>query len=166
MKKILYIITFLFLTILLLIFFGETCEADESTKLYQSQKYRISLYYNSTWKPNPNYTERYEGPDGFFMINALRGDATSIDIVVNYEVNQKLKPYGSAPQIISTIIDGEEAKLILPSKDQDPDFRNQAELIVRYPTPISINDNTYNYFVLYSDVNNIKNIGSTIKFFR
>lgn len=139
-------------------------QRQQNTKLYENKTYNVLLQYNKDWKLNTNYTERYEGKNGFFQISALTGENKKIDEVVNSEINHILKPYGSNPRITKEIIKGQEARLIMPSNDQNKEFKNQAELIVKYPKPIKINNETYYYFILWADKNNIQEISKTIKF--
>lgn len=50
-------------------------------KNYENKVYNISLKYNSSWKLNPKYNERYEGKDGFFQVSATDGQNLKIDQV-------------------------------------------------------------------------------------
>jgi len=122
------------------------------------------LRYQSYWKLNPNFTERYEGKDGFFQVSAINGENMSTDEVAKNEVFHKLNPYGSNPKIINRIIDGQEARLILPSADQAEEMQNQAGLIVEYPEAVKIGDSVYYYFVLWADEAHIEQIGNTMTF--
>jgi TolB protein len=77
-----------------------------------------------------------------------------------------LNPYGSDPKIINRIIDGQEARLILPSADQPEEMKNQAGLIVKYPEAVNINGSLYYYLILWADKAHIEQIGNTIKFLK
>lgn len=134
-------------------------------KLYLNKEYGIGLKYHGDWNPNPLYQNRYEGKEGFFQINAISG-SDKIDSIVYYEINHSLLPYGTKPIIKKLTIQGQDARLILPSKDQSPLFENVSELIVVYPTPIHIEGNTYSYFVLHANQPNIEEISKTLKFIR
>jgi len=114
---------------------------------YISEDYKISLKYPSYWESNPNYIERYEGKDGFFQVGAINGESLSIDEVTKNEAFHKLNPYGSDPKIVKRLVDGQEARLILPSADQPEEMKNQAGLIVKYPEAVKINDSLYHYLV-------------------
>jgi len=105
---------------------------------YISEDYKISLKYPSYWEANPNYIERYEGKDGFFQVGAIDGENMSIDEVAKNDTFHKLNPYGSDPKIINRMIDGQEARLILPSDDQPEEMKNQAGLIVKYPAILAL----------------------------
>lgn len=135
-----------------------------NTKLYENKTFDISLKYNPEWKKNPSYTEKYEGKDGFFQISAYSGETLKIDELAQNEANHPQKPYGSNPKITKLTIQGQEARLIMPSDDQIKEFNNQAELIVRYPKEIKINSTTYYYFILWADKNNIHKISDTLRF--
>jgi hypothetical protein len=135
------------------------------TTVYRNDEYGISLEYPSGWKPNNKYTpKRYEGSDGFFHVAAISEKQSSIDEVASLDANHKLSPYGSKPTIERLIISGQEARLILPSVDQPTDMNKQAGLIIKYPNPVVINKETYEYFQLWSDKEHIRKIGETIKF--
>jgi len=133
---------------------------------YISEDYKISLKYPSYWESNPNYIERYEGKDGFFQVGAINGESLSIDEVTKNDAFHKLNPYGSDPKIINRTIDGQEARLILPSADQPEEMRNQAGLIVKYPEAIKINGSLYYYFILWADEAHIEQIGNTLTFLK
>jgi hypothetical protein len=135
-------------------------------KVYSNAEYKVTLKYPSNWKPNPKYNDRFDGPDGFFQITALSGEGVSIDYTANNEANHILKPYGTSPVISKLIIDGQEARLIMPSKDQAKENNNQASLIIKYLKPVKINNDTYYYFILWSNKSYIKEIGNTIKFIK
>ncbi len=139
-------------------------QMQSNKKHYENKTYKVSLKYNKNWKLNPNYIERYEGEDGFFQISAYAGQSLKIEEIVQIEVNHVLKPYGSKPEITKLNIQGQEARLIIPSNDQNSDLNNQAELIVEYPKPIKINENTYYYFILWADKYNIQEIYKTFRF--
>ena len=131
---------------------------------YVNREYHIYLKYCSDWKQNYNYSDRFEGKDGFFQINALDSQGRDIDAVAKQEASHELEPYGSNPQIFNLIIQGQEARLIIPSSDQIEEMNHQAEVIVRYPTPIEIDGGRYNYFLLYADKEHIQDIAKTIRF--
>jgi len=131
---------------------------------YISEDYKISFKYPSSWKLNPNYIERYEGKDGFFQVGAINGENMSIDEVAKNDAFHKLNPYGSDPKIINRTIDGQEARLILPSADQPEEMKNQAGLIIKYPKAIKIDGSQYRYFILWADKTHIDQISNTLTF--
>ena len=133
---------------------------------YISENYKISLRYPSYWKLNPNYVERYEGKDGFFQVGAIDGENMSIDEVAKNDAFHKLNPYGSHPKIINRKIDGQEARLILPSADQAEEMHNQAGLIVKYPDAVKIGDSAYHYIILWADEAHIEQIGNSLTFLK
>jgi len=131
---------------------------------YISEDYKISFKYPYSWKLNPNYIERYEGKDGFFQVGAINGENMSIDEVAKNDAFHKLQPYGSEPEIINRTIDGQEARLILPSADQPEEMKNQAGLIIKYPKAIKIDGSQYRYFILWADKTHIDQISNTLTF--
>ena len=52
----------------------------------------------------------------------------------------------------------------LPSADQPAEMRNQAALIVKYPIPIEIESNSYEYFILWADSQHIQMLSKTLSF--
>ncbi|MFD0953435.1 hypothetical protein [Virgibacillus natechei] len=59
---------------------------------------------------------------------------------------------------------GDVACIIYPSDDQPPEMNHQAAFITAYPEPILINEDTYNYFILWADQDYLKEITSELKF--
>ena len=123
--------------------------------------YRVYFQYPAHWKKVND--ERYEGSDGFFQISAIFSEG-SIHEVCQNEAFHQLMPYGSNPRTIQIQIENQEACMIFPSEDQPPEMRGQAALIVKYPTPIQIQGNMYNYFILWVDQDHINEISSTFSF--
>jgi len=132
---------------------------------YSNSHFAIKLKYPANWQPVPGYGdpesgEKYAGTDGFFMITAMDGE--SIDSVAAAEAYHKLQPYGSQPTIESLQIQGQEARLILPSADAS--MWDQSALIVRYPQPVEIGGHVCPFFVLYADQDHVRAIGDTLRF--
>lgn len=130
-------------------------------KTYTNHEYNVQFQYPANWQSVT--AERYEGPGGFFQISAISSDST-IDQVCQNEAFHQLMPYGSAPRIVKTQIQSQEACFIFPSSDQPTEMRNQAALITRYPNPIQIGGDTYNYFILWADENHIDEISASLSF--
>jgi hypothetical protein len=154
----------MFIILLSFIIIGNKVIAKDNTKYYENKKFNISLRYNTDWSKSPGYSDKYEGKDGFFQVSAATGKELSIDEVAKNEATHILEPFGSNPQITKLTIAGEEARLIMPSSDQLKDFNNQAELIVKYPKAITIDNETYYYFILWADKSHIESISKTLKF--
>jgi TolB protein len=134
---------------------------------YSNPVFAISLLYPADWQPVPGYGSsetgeiRYGGINGFFQVNAM--DADSIDMAAASEAGHRLQPYGSQPTIESLQIQGQEARLILPSDDQPAGMQNQAALIVRYPIVATIVWSP-RFFVLWADWPHIRTIAQTLRF--
>jgi len=141
-----------------------TVNQVDNWKLYTNSKYKITLEYPPEWKENKAYTNRYDGKDGFFQVTAISAESLSIDKVADEDAHHIAQPYGSNPQINKLMIQGEEARMIMPSSDQAKEMNSQAGLIIKYPKPVKIGNRTYNYFVLYADKNHIEEISKNIKF--
>jgi len=130
-------------------------------KTFTSQVYKVQFRYPLDWERVTD--EIYEGPDGFFQISAISSEETMNEICRN-EAFHQLNPYGSQPRIIETQIQQQEACFIYPSEDQPPEMEGQAALIVKYPVPIEIGGNTYNYFILWVDQDHLSEISSSLVF--
>ncbi|WP_404456305.1 peptidase M56 [Virgibacillus necropolis] len=134
------------------------------TKVYKSSTYKVSLRFPAHWMQIPGYDERYGAEDGFFQLSAISSGGATINELAYQEAFHQLNPYGTNPSIFRKCIDGEEVRLILPSIDQPLEMMRQAALIVEYPTPINISGETYDYFILWSDIFHIFCIAQTIHF--
>lgn len=134
---------------------------------YTNYAYGVKLRYPPEWQPAAGYSyDRYEGDSGFFGLSAGGVDDVTIDQLANNEAKHALHPYGSAPYIQRLTIDGQDARLILPSPDQDLSMKGQAELIVEYPVPMKIGSEYYRFFIFWADRANIQDIASSITFIR
>jgi len=135
---------------------------------FSSPAYAISLQYPADWQPVPGYSSpetgetRFAAINGFFQINAM--DADSMDQVTAAEAEHKLQPYGSQPTIETLQIQGQEARLILPSDDQPAGMQNQSAIIIRYPQPVNVVGTPCRYFVLWADWPHIRTIAQTLRF--
>jgi LysM repeat protein len=125
-----------------------------------SEPLNVSFDYPFNWRMVSE--NNYEGVDGFFQVSAVSGE--SIDQVCNDEAFHVLMPYGSAPTIIRTSIQGQPACLILPYPDQPSEMRGQSAFIIKYPRPITLSGTTYNFFILYADQDHIRSIANTLTF--
>ena len=135
---------------------------------YSNQAFAVSLQHPADWEAVPGYGSpetgeiKYAGITGFFQINAM--DTESIDRAVAAEAGHKLQPYGSNPTIESLQVQGQEARLILPSNDQPAGMQYQAGMIIRYPQPVNISGTPCRFFILWADQAHIRAIAQTIRF--
>jgi hypothetical protein len=133
---------------------------------YTNTFFAVSLQHPADWIPVAGYSSsdagdiRYEGVTGFFHVGSM--DADSIDQAASHEADHVLMPYGSQPTIETLTVQGQDARLVLPSSDQSG-MMHQAALIVRYPFVASL-DWSPRYFVLYADLAHIRTIVETIRF--
>lgn len=144
---------------------------SQSTQLYTSSTYHITLNYPKNWQPTKGYEERFNGVDGFFQISSIGSNDVlsgqprpTLQDTCNITANHKLRPYGSRPQIQRLRIQGRPACLILASADQDSSMEKMATLIIRYPKPIRIGTMTYDHLMLNADKGHIREIANTLKF--
>jgi len=127
---------------------------------YQNSELEINFLYPLNWRKNNS--ERYSGSDGFFQVAAIGG--YSLGEVCSNEAFHILKPYGSQPAMLRTIAEEQEACIMFPSVDQAQEMQSQAVFIVRYPKPVVIKGQIYNFFALWADKYHIKEIIRTITF--
>jgi hypothetical protein len=130
---------------------------------YSDAAFGISLQHPAGWLPVAGSERRYAGPDGFFQLNAMSGAGWTIDEVADNDAHHKLQPYGSEPRIERLLVQGREARLILPSADQPKEIAAQAGLIVDLPRPIQIAGESYRFLILWADVDHIRDIASTLE---
>ena len=126
---------------------------------YSNPSFAVSLQYPAHWQPADD--RNYVGEDGFFSIGAIGNPEASVDDVAADEAGHVLQPYGSRPIIENLQIQGQPARLILPSADAG--MGDQAALIVRYPEPVELGD-TCQFFLLYADQGHIRTIAQTLRF--
>ena len=132
---------------------------------FVSNRYKISFKYPRSWSKNPRYADKYEGTTGFFEISDFSGIGEDIDAAVKQQINEDYKPYGSNPIVRNFIVDGQPARVIYPSDDQSPFFKDRdAALVVQYKEPITIDGVPYKYVVIWTNKEYIPLIISTFKF--
>jgi len=107
---------------------------------------------------------RFEGDSGFLQIAAINGQDISVDEVASNEAKHELNHYGSNPEVEKTSINNREAVFIFPSSDQPEELNNQACLIIKYPHRVVIDNEEYNYFILWADKKHIKEIANSLYF--
>lgn len=129
--------------------------------IFTSLVYRVSFPYPANWRQVSE--ERYEGTDGFFQVSAI-SSSDPITEVCHAEAFHPLMPYGSSPTIIHVKVQHQDACFIFPSADQPAEMNKQSALIVRYPRPVQIGETFYNYFILFADVNHIRQMGARLSF--
>ena len=134
---------------------------------FVSERYRLAFKYPRGWEKNPRYSDKYEGPTGFFEVGDFSGTGEDIDAAVKQQINESYKPYGSNPTVRSFIIDGQPARVIYPSADQ-PDFYKDREvaIVVQYPEPITIEGKEYSYVVIWVTKEYAPLIISTLRFIK
>jgi hypothetical protein len=154
---------------------GPTAIPEPSPTPYQDMwitfsnlAYAISLQYPADWQPVPGYGSpetgetKFAAINGFFQIGAM--DTDSIDQAAAAEAEHKLRPYGAQPTIETLQVQGQEARLILPSSDQPASMQNQAAIIIHYPQPVNVIGTPCRYFVLWADWPHIRTFAKTLSF--
>ncbi|TCL70976.1 LysM domain-containing protein [Hydrogenispora ethanolica] len=141
---------------------GEQICIPKRRLIYTNRQFGVVLLYPAGWQRVSD--ERYEGSSGFFQVSAAGSGITSLEEMCRNEAFQNLKPYGSNPTVNRTTVDGQEACSILPSSDQPAEMKQQAAVIVRYPRPVEISGQTYNFFVLWADRNHLNGLAATLEF--
>ena len=142
----------------------------ESFSTYANPILGVSFRYPSEWKPDTTYgtigtvAGRYQGKNGFFGIDAIATE-DDINMIVDEITNHKLQPYGKQPTVFSMKVDRQEARVIVPSKDQIS-AKKEVALIIRYPKPIRIQSQDYSYLVVVTDPGHVKVLADTLEFYQ
>jgi hypothetical protein len=106
--------------------------------------------------------ERFAGADGFVQIGAVF--AESLADACQDQIGQAGAPYGSGPRVDQIVVAGRDACLVTPGADQPAQYKGQAALIVAYPTPVTVNAQTYGYLLVLADLPHIRAIGASVSF--
>ena len=128
----------------------------------------ITLERPPDWEADAGYGSpetgdmRFAGPNGFVQVGAIEGN--NLDRMVEIEAGHHLQPYGSQPVIENIALQGQAARLIMPSVDQVADFTRQAAVIARYPEPVEIAGQQYDFLILWADQEHIRAIAQTVRF--
>lgn len=129
--------------------------------------YGVNLEYPPNWQPTPGYNfDHYSGADGFFALAGAGDGNVLIDTLVRDDISASGNPYGISATVTKLTIDGEPARLIMPSADQSPSYKHQAELIVKFPKAMTINQVLTYYLVLTADASHIKDIATSLTFIK
>lgn len=139
-------------------------EQEAAYKDFTSPLYNITFKYPADWTKNPNYEERYDGPNGFFEVAELESFGRPIDQVVKREIDIPIKPYGTNPEVKAIELDGEPARIIMPSPDQQKVFEREVAIIIKNKKPVEENSGTYDYTVIWTNKENVQKILDTFKF--
>lgn len=130
-----------------------------------SNRYKVEFKYPKSWSKNPRYEDKYEGESGFFEVGDFSGVGQNIDEAVNSQINEYYKPYGSNPTIRKFVVDGQPARVIYPSDDQSEFYKDrEAAIVVKYPQPVMINGQMFEYVVIWITKTFVPLIISTLKF--
>ncbi|MCC2327363.1 peptidase M56 [Bacillus wiedmannii] len=140
--------------------------SPSSQKLYLNSDYNIKFYYPEYWMKMAGYEERYGFQMEFFQISLLSDNSLSLDQITHQEAFHQIRPYGSQPSIKNINVQGQSARLILPSSDQPHEMMKQAAIIVTYPTPIHLSGRKYEYFLLWADTSHIQMIIQSLQFLK
>ena len=100
---------------------------------YVDSTYEAEFDFPAAWQQvGDGINIRFEGEDGFVQLGAL-GASGDLDAVTAQEASHRLMPYGKTPIIQPfKLQDGREARLILPSFEQEGSGKRQASLITHY----------------------------------
>jgi len=138
---------------------------------YSNPYFKITLAYPAHWQHvdgEAHYGDKFAGEDGYFTITAMGDVGLTLDQAVEAEIQHKLQPYGPDPIVEEFQVQGQEARIILPSASQDDYLRWQAALLVIYPRPISLTigdtEHVYPIFALYADPAHIWGFAESLKF--
>jgi len=128
----------------------------------------VSVYYPEDWsiirgsKQSDSDSYRLSGESGFIQLRSM--DADSIEEAVDILLNNEIQIFGSQPVIEVLQIQGQDARLIVPSTDQAFGREGETAMIIRFPKPVYVCNPYCRYLVLWSDVDHIREIAKTIRF--
>jgi hypothetical protein len=136
---------------------------------YTNLLYQVTFQYPADWQyvEGDQTAEKYSGRDGYFRVGGMSGGGMSLDEVTQSEAFHVLHPFGTQPTIENLELKGQQARLILPSRDQSetsPDMAGASELIVQYPRPVTINDISTDFLVLSADTDHIRTFAESLTF--
>lgn len=132
-----------------------------------SPRFRAQFKYPPHWtRSSPREEDGYFGHNGFVIMSAFGGRGLTIDQAVGLEIKGKADLYGAKPSIEKSLIDGQEARIVMPSADQPADKRGQAMAMIRYPTPIRFSSEIYAFAILWADQEHLPTIAGTFRFSR
>jgi TolB protein len=120
------------------------------------------FYYPAHWKQSSFSENRYEGEDGFFQLSLISSEET-IDQVAKLDAFHITEPYGTDPSIRPISIDGHSARLILPGGERVIEMESQGALIIQYHKPVIKGNMTYNYLILWVDLEHLFEIVETVE---
>jgi TolB protein len=138
---------------------GQIVSIPKSWTKYINNTYNLSLMYPPLWaKMNDLH---YAGIDGYFRISKIKEDKTLKEISKT-EAYHSLQPYGSRPEIVFDTLSGLDVCLVLPSADQPTDMKKQAALIIKCSSTLEIENQAFNYIILYSDIEHLNTIKNSL----
>jgi len=116
--------------------------------------------------PNGGYISFSDGPTMSENFNDAVEKTCLEEIAFTERMKNKLgsKPYGENPQLTHLQVDGQPACLILPSADQDEQFKKRAFMAVEYPKNLFLEPGTPRYLGLLADSGHIQSFAETIRF--
>lgn len=132
--------------------------------VYISTAYGVSFRHPAGWERDPAYDERLAGPDGFVQVGAVSACGRTAGEVAEEEAGHRLNPYGRDFLIETFTAAGQEGRLILPGSDQPVEMNRQAALVLPYPAPRRIGEDTYCYFILWADEGHVRALAETLRF--
>jgi TolB protein len=128
----------------------------------------ITLERPPQWEADPAYSDleggatRFAGITGFVQVGAM--SSGSLDEAVEAEAGHHLQPYGAQPIIETMEVDDQPARLIMPSDDQSADPFRRAAVIARYPQPIELSGQAYEFLILWADPEHVRAIAHSVRF--
>lgn len=138
------------------------CQDTKDWRLCVDQQDGVSFRYPSHWQHGAAYSDgtEFEGPDG--MVQIIASEGTSPMNVCHGAATHKLRPFGQHPRIQALKVQGQAACVVWPSADQGAP--HDAELVVAYPHPVTINGNVWPYLIVDADKNHMRAIIDTVRF--
>ena len=135
---------------------------------YVNSAFGVSFYYPSAWRQDYTFgnidgiPNGFSGNVGFFKVSGINSALSLDDLSQNIALQKQ--QYGASSTVFISPMKGLDGRFIIPSSDQPENMNGQAAFVAKYPKPVNVKGNIYNYFILYADKNNIQPIAETLKF--
>jgi TolB protein len=124
----------------------------------------VVFRYPRDWKQSRTDpgTVSIKGSDGSIQLSAARG--ATPDAVCHENAGQHLQSFGANPTFRSVRVQGQRACLVWPSEEQGANA--EAQLVVEFPIPVTIDGTTYTQLTMNADKKHIKDLMGTLKFLK
>ena len=140
---------------------------SDSVKLYQNPILRIQFAYPGNWQPKldgliQGYPTQYNGPNGFFVINAIAGQKDLPETIRDI-CKKDADIFGSNPTITECINNSRLGYYIYPGPDCPINELHPACFVTQLRNPIYYNGQPCSILMVFSDEQHLNEIISTLE---